>query len=448
MKNKSVKPNQAIISCFLAGCLEMYEFAIFGLLATVIHKKYFSFMSPDNSLVIAYALFAVGFVCRPVGSIIFGYIGDIYGRKKALVTSVSIMGIASLSMCLMPSYESIGVVSCYLIALARIMQGISLGGEFSGGIIYAIEHSNKSKHGLIGSSVVAGFSVGILLATIVSVIVQSETTPEYSWRFAFFLGFGLSIIGFFIRQKLTETPEFLTNKKSITKVPLLTGFREYTLESITTMLIAAAGGSNLYFVVVYVPVYLKGLTGLDLTYLPMITTIALISLSSFWGWKSDQIGRSKLVVVGVTLNAIYILIMLPLATINPSFLSISLIIAVHAILFSIINGTTNVFAVELFPVQCRYSCYAFCHSIGMGLIGGTTPMVAALITKHSNYPNFVLGLYISILTLLAGIFVGFTIRKKKKNKVFKSVNLNEIDGQINKINSKYLELPVIQAQQR
>lgn len=263
MKNKT-KNKQILASCFLAGCLETYDFTIFGLLASVIHKNYFSFMDSSDSLIIAYALFAVGFVCRPIGALIFGYIGDTYGRKVALVTSVSMMGTASLSMCLMPSYESIGVASCYLIALARIMQGISLGGEFVGGIIYAIEHFSKKSSGFVGSSVLTGCSSGILLATLVTIGVKSNVAPEYSWRFAFLLGFGLSIIGFFIRQKLTETPEFERVRNKRTKIPLLEGLKRYKLESVSTVLAGAITGSNLYFVVVFLPSYLNKTIGLEL----------------------------------------------------------------------------------------------------------------------------------------------------------------------------------------
>jgi len=433
MTNKNNKSKQIMMSCFLAGCLETYDFTIFGLLATIIHAKYFSFMDSGSSLIIAYALFAVGFICRPIGALIFGYIGDVYGRKVALVTSVSIMGSASLAMCLMPSYETIGVTACYLIALARILQGISLGGEFAGGIIYAIEHFDKKRSGLVGSSVLTGCSTGILLATLVAVIVKSSIVPAYGWRFAFLLGSGLSIIGFFIRKKLTETPEFISLKKSKYKMPLIEGLSKYKLESITTVLAGAITGTNLYFVVVFIPVYLNNLTGLDLSYLPTITTLVLVSLTSFWGWRSDTIGRGKLLVTGAILSGVYALIMLPLIMSNPTALNISLVIAVHAILLSIQNGTITVFMVEIFPVKYRYSCVAFCHSLGMGIIGGTSPMVATLITKHFNNSTFILGLYLSLITLSAAIAIALTMRKQRKYQKLTSINTIATEGFDNSI---------------
>jgi MHS family proline/betaine transporter-like MFS transporter len=138
-------------------------------------------------------LFATGFLFRPLGALIFGYIGDKYGRKKSLVLSVSLTGAASLGMCLVPSYDLIGVASCYIIVLIRVIQGISVGGEYSGAIIFAVEHFDNKKAGFVGSFIVSGCLCGVLLATLVSSIVKLPYVPEYSWRFAFLLGFFLSI---------------------------------------------------------------------------------------------------------------------------------------------------------------------------------------------------------------------------------------------------------------
>ena len=239
---------KVIVSCFLAGCLEMYDFVLFGFLIKVIHNNYLSFLDKNIATIIAFAFFAVGFIVRPIGALIFGYIGDVLGRKKALVMSVSFMGIASLSMSLLPTYEAIGIVSCYLIVLIRLIQGLSVGGEFSGAIIYAMEHFNKKKAGLVGGIVVGGCIIGVLLAMIVSKIVQNPLLPEYSWRFAFLVGFGLSIIGYFVRSRLLETPEFLSSLKDKAKIPILEGIKNHPKECLGTVVIAAANGINFYFI--------------------------------------------------------------------------------------------------------------------------------------------------------------------------------------------------------
>ena len=212
MKKINYIPKSVIFSCFLAGGLEMYDFLIFGFLTPVIHKNYLSFLDKDTALVVTYAFFAVGFLFRPLGSIIFGYIGDKYGRKKALVLSVSMMGSASLGLAILPSYDLIGISACYLIVLIRIVQGVSVGGEYSGAILYAIEHINKKNIGFVGGAVLCGCTLGVIGAFLSSKFLQNEQLPEYSWRFAFLIGFGLSIVGYFIRKNLRETPIFIANK--------------------------------------------------------------------------------------------------------------------------------------------------------------------------------------------------------------------------------------------
>ncbi|MBA2629228.1 MAG: MFS transporter [Rickettsiaceae bacterium] len=246
MVKDKVLTGKIVFSCFLASCLEIYDFAIFGFLTVTIHKNYLSFLDQDTALIITYAFFAVGFVFRPLGSLIFGYIGDIHGRKRALVTSVSIMGFASFLMFILPTYAAIGVVSCYVIVFVRIIQGISVGGEFTGAIIFAIEHSKNNKVGLVAGIVSAGGACGVLLANLVSRLLQNPALPDYSWRFAFLFGFALAFVGYFVRQQLSDTPFFKKVKNN--KIPLFEGLRNYKTESFATLWVAAANGTIFYLV--------------------------------------------------------------------------------------------------------------------------------------------------------------------------------------------------------
>ena len=403
-----------LLSCFLAGCLETYDFAVFGLLASTLHNQYFSFMNNSNSLIISYALFSVGFICRPIGAIIFGHVGDKYGRKLAIVLSVSFMGMSSLMLCLMPSYESIGVLSCYMIALARIIQGISMGGEFSGGVIYAIEHFDKKHSGFVGSFVVAGSALGILIATMIVAIIKEFIVFENAWRFAFLLGFGLSILGYFIRTKLTETPEFLLIKTSKSNLPLIDGLIKFRLELFTTIFVIGAGGTHLYCSVVFLPSFLGKVADTDLAYLPLLTTLCLLILSPVWGIVSDKGGRAKILMLAAIITSIYMLTVFPLIIINNTEIIILSIMVIHAVLLSIPNGVMNVFIVELFPAQYRYSCVGFGHSIGMGIIGGTSPIVAELVTNYSDNSIFNFSVYFAFVTLLSAISIGLIVLKRRK----------------------------------
>jgi MHS family proline/betaine transporter-like MFS transporter len=405
----------AVISCFLAACLEMYDFTIFGFFTAVLHKNYLSFLDEANALIITYAIFAVGFLFRPLGSIIFGYIGDVYGRKKSLIISVSLMGSASLGMALLPTYAAIGVISCYIIALIRILQGVSVGGEYSGAIIYAVEHFDHNKRGAVGGLVISGCVSGVLLATLVSKIVQMPELPEDSWRIAFLLGFGLSIIGYFIRRNLVETPEFLKLATIKSRIPLIEGIKKHPLECISTVFIAAANGVNFYFILVFLPRYVNQITGLEVSYYPLVTTLILIILAPIFAYWSDKINRLKMIKYGLLAIALFSFLGLQLVEIYPSNISALLFFIIHAIIFSTQTATINILVIEMFPAQYRFSCASFFYSIGLGVIGGTSPLIASMILD--NFPNnatFYISCYIGFICILGYISLFRSLKNLSK----------------------------------
>jgi MHS family proline/betaine transporter-like MFS transporter len=409
MKDKLSK--QVLISCFLAACLELYDFTIFGFFAPILHKNYLTFLSADDALIITYALFAVGFLFRPLGSILFGYIGDIYGRKRALVLSVTLMGVASLSMALLPTYGAIGVTSCYLIAVIRALQGISVGGEYSGALIYAIEHFSKKSAGIIGSIVIAGCMTGMLVATLVTNLLKMPFIPDYGWRLAFLLGFALAIVGYFIRKQLVETPEFKKLTLNRKKIPLLEGMKKHTMECVSTFFVAAANGVNFYFILVFLPGYINKLTNLNFGYYPLLSTALLIILSPILGYVSDKFDRTKIIRYGLITISIYSFVGLQLLSIYPSFIMAIIFFCGHAFIFSTQASLINIFAIEIFPPEYRFSCSSFFFSLGMGVIGGTSPVISAWIVENFANPTLLLSCYVAAISFLAYISMLFIKHK-------------------------------------
>lgn len=402
MKSKNL--NKAVItSCFLAGCLEMYDFIIFGFLSPIIYKNYLSFLDENTGLIITYLLFAVGFIFRPIGAVLFGYIGDIFGRKRALVISVSMMGVSSLGMCLLPSYEILGVLSCYFIALMRVIQGVSVGGEYSGAMIYSIEHFNKKKIGQVCSLVLAGSSLGVLLSTIVSRLLQQPFMPEYAWRFAFLIGFGLSIIGYYIRRELTETPLFkeaLRIKRN--SLPLIEGIKELKLEFFSSILLAAANNVVFYYILIFIPNYLKSKNS-EITINNSLVIGVLFLFVPLFGYLSDKKGRKEILTFTLPIIALYSCYFINLVTYetNQNIIIISTIIA--SILMASSAALSNIFALEIFPTQYRFSCGAVSYSIGAA-IGGATPFICSLIlSKFSNL--LMTGVYIFSVVMVSWVFV-------------------------------------------
>lgn len=404
-----------IFTCFLAGCLEIYDFTIFGYLSDALHENYFTFLDETFSLIATYILFAVGFVFRPLGAILFGYIGDKYGRKYALVISISLMGIASLGMCILPSYNYIGIYSCYILVFLRILQGFSVGGEYSGAIIFAVEHSENRKAGFVGSLVVSGCMSGVLLATLVNKILKMPEIPEYYWRFAFLLGFILSVIGYFIRKKLHETPEFIAIKKATKKAQFRNEFKISDLEILSTIFIAGTSGVNLYFISVFMPNYIKHL-GDSVYNLSSISTLIMSILIPLFGYISDKIGMIKVMLVGSGFLVVYTLFMPAVIFSSKDFNTASIAVIIHAVIAAVFCGPMNTLIIKLFSASKRYSHSAFSYSIGMGFIGGTSPMVSTLITNNQNNSPIYLGIYISSISLL-GLISIVSIRKRYLNKL-------------------------------
>lgn len=405
----SVLNKKVIMSCFLAGCLEMYDFVIFGFLTPIIRKNYLSFLDSNQGLIITYLLFAVGYIFRPIGSIIFGYIGDVYGRKKALVVSVSMMGISSLGMCLLPTYASLGLASCYLIAVMRIIQGMSVGGEYNGAMIYAVEHFNNHNLGKVCSLVLAGSSLGVLLATFVSKLLQNPLLPEYAWRFAFLLGFGLSIIGYFIRKKLTETPLFKKVKNNKVDIPLFYGLKNLRLEFLTSLLLSAANNTLFYYFLIFIPNYINSY-GLQLNYNNlMMITILFICVPCF-GYISDKIGRINMLLFICPVLGLYSYFILPIILNSNSYL-ILLHTSCIAILMASLVATVNIIVLEVFPTKCRFSCGSVSYSIGAA-IGGVTPFICSLIIEYFTHNTWLLGGYILFVVSL-GWMITILLYKKQ-----------------------------------
>jgi MFS transporter, MHS family, proline/betaine transporter len=417
-------PKSVMLSCFIAGGLEMYDFLIFGFLSSIIHKNYLSFLDATNALIVTYGLFAVGFIFRPLGSIIFGQIGDKRGRKVALIMSVSFMGMASLSMSLLPTYQAIGITSCYAIVLIRIIQGISVGGEYSGAIIYAIEHVNKNNVGIVGATVLSGCVSGVMLAFVVSKILQTEWLPEYSWRFAFLLGSGLSFVGYFIRRNLKESPIFQNNKISVSKVPLLSGIKSQWLKMVAVILLAGTSNANFYFAVVFVPNYLSNYYSEANSFSGLFLVTSMFFLIPVVGWLLDKFDRNKVMLISCLLIAIYDLVFLPLLSNSMSLQIVMMITIGYAVLLSFVFVVVNIFVLEVFPPECRFSCGATSYSIGAALLGGTAPMICSLLVKSYENHLFYLGGYISLLSILGvlgSVMMFFALRKKTKHYVTKGV---------------------------
>ncbi|HUG45483.1 MAG TPA: MFS transporter [Sphingomicrobium sp.] len=304
---------RVIIASSTGTAFEWYDFFIFGVLVTTIQQVFFAGLNPTAGLIAALALFAAGFVFRPVGALIFGAIGDRLGRKGAFIATVSLMGGATFAIGLLPTYETAGILSPILLIVLRILQGLALGGEYGGAAIYVAEHSPPDRRGAFTGWIQASASFGLLAALLVilatRIIVGEEAFADWGWRVPFIISILLLAISVWMRFKLSESPAFAKLKEAgeVCRAPLREAFTDRG--NLKRVLIAFFGimcaqGAVWYFTFFYMQVFLErslGLPAATKDMLLLVMTIVSAPLYVFFGWLSDRTGRKPVLLGGMLL---------------------------------------------------------------------------------------------------------------------------------------------------
>ncbi|MGZ2410673.1 MFS family permease [Sphingomonas sp. F9_3S_D5_B_2] len=302
-----------IIASSAGTAFEWYDFFIFGSLAPVISKVFFSGLDPTPALIAALALFAAGFAFRPLGAVIFGVVGDRLGRKGAFLITVSLMGGATFLIGLLPTYAQCGALGPSLLILLRILQGVALGGEYGGAAIYVAEHAPADRRGTSTGWIQSSASFGLLAALLVILVtrrtVGEDAFASWAWRIPFLLSAVLLAVSVWMRAKLAESPAFaqLRDAGEITKAPLREAFgRADNLKRVFIAFfgIMCAQGAVWYFTFFYLQVFLEkslGLPGSTKDLLLTIMTAASAPLYVFFGWLSDRVGRKPVMIGGMLL---------------------------------------------------------------------------------------------------------------------------------------------------
>ncbi len=302
-----------IIASSAGTTFEWYDFFIFGSLAPVISRVFFSGLDPTPALLAALALFAAGFAFRPLGALIFGVVGDKLGRKGAFLITVSLMGAATFLIGFLPTYAQSGTTGPTLLIILRILQGIALGGEYGGAAIYVAEHAPHLKRGASTGWIQASASFGLLAALLVIVVTRTaigeDAFADWGWRIPFLGSAVLLAISVWMRAKLAESPEFcrLREEGDLSHAPLRESFGKW--KNLRRVLIAFFGimcaqGAVWYFTFFYMQVFLErslGLPSQTKDLLLIVMTVASAPLYVYFGWLSDRLGRKPVMVGGMLL---------------------------------------------------------------------------------------------------------------------------------------------------
>ena len=300
----------------LGTMFEWYDFFLYGSLASFIAKHFFSGVNENTAFIFALAAFAVGFIVRPIGALVFGRIGDLVGRKNTFLATLVIMGLSTVLVGVLPGYDAIGIAAPVILVCLRIMQGLAIGGEFGGAIIYVAEHAPEGRRGMHVSFIPATATAGLLLSLCVTMTTRSAMTPaEFSawgWRLPFLISALLLGVSLWIRLKLGESPVFRKMKAEGTtsKAPLVESFLRW--ENLKTVLIALFGGvagqAVLFYTTTFYALYFleraAKVDGLTASVLLGSALVVGTPLVVFFGWLSDRVGRKPLFMGSLALGTL------------------------------------------------------------------------------------------------------------------------------------------------
>jgi MFS transporter, MHS family, proline/betaine transporter len=374
----------------IGNVLEWFDFAVYGYFASVIGSQFFPQSSPSAQTLLAFAVFALGFGARPVGSLVLGRVGDRIGRRALLILSIALMGAATLLIGLLPTYESIGAAAPVSLVLLRLIQGFSLGGEFTGSMVYTTESSVASTRGLVSSSTAAGTTLGFILgsgsAWVVHALLGADDVAAWGWRIPFIASVIFCIIGWYLRRGLEETPEGL-QAAAATRPPLIPSLIADWRPILQTFGIIAMTNSAYYLTFTYAVERRSSQAGAGSTFLLANTLILFVVLFSkpFGGWLSDRTGRRRLMLTLtiVTMIVVYPALRLMVYGTTGQFMLGQSLMAVPV---GMALGLQGAMVVEIFPLRTRVTSMSFAYSITLALAGGTAPLVATWLVEQFGAP--------------------------------------------------------------
>ena len=398
------------LASMVGTSVEWYDFFIFGTAsALVFGRLFFPTFSELAGTLASFASFAVGFVARPVGGLLFGHIGDRIGRKTTLVVTLTMMGLATFAMGLMPPYAVIGVWAPILMVVLRFVQGVAVGGEWGGAVLMATEHSGQARRGFFGSFAQMGSAVGGLMSTGMFLLMQrlsGDAFMSWGWRVPFLFSIVLVLVGLFIRLRIAESPVFAQVKETrrVVRMPVVELLRADARNVLLAAGLYLAHGVLFYAMTVYTLAYTTREYGLaQNTYLIGVTAAGALQMISIpaLGALSDRLGRRPVIIFGT------LFIMAFAAPLNFLITSRVPALAWLAVVVSICVGHNAVYSPtaalysEMFPAHVRYSGASLGYQLG-GAIAGFVPLVAASLVGAVG------GAYWPIPALIAaGGFVGF-----------------------------------------
>ncbi|GAB3280400.1 MFS transporter [Sinomonas notoginsengisoli] len=415
-----------ILSSYLGSTIEFYDFLLYATAAAVAFPQvFFAGADPWVGVVAAYATFAAGYVARPLGGVIFGHFGDRMGRKGMLIVSMTVMGLSSAAIGLIPGASLIGPWGAVILVLLRVLQGIAVGGEWGGAALMALEHSDPKRRGFAASFVNAGAPTGAVLGTLMMGLVSALPGPAFlawGWRVPFLLSFALLAVGLFVRMRVAESPIFAaaiaaeesTAAGTKPKVPLLEVLRRP--KALIFIMLAGAAGFGLQVVLPTFSVTYavsKGAPQQGVLYAFAAASAISIVFVLFGGRLSDRFGRRPVMIAGLLLFVAYLFPMFALlgsGNVWLVFAAFTVALVFHSTLY----GPLAAFVSEQFGTTSRYTGAALGYQLATLIGAGFTPGIVASLYKDSGQSIGVVVGFLAAMAVLSAIFILLT-RESKDN---------------------------------
>jgi MHS family proline/betaine transporter-like MFS transporter len=377
---------RTIAAGMIGNVLEWYDFAIYGYFATQIGRQFFPHEDPVAQLLSAFGVLAIGYLVRPAGGALIGHIGDRLGRRAALMVSVIGMAVPTFLIGLLPGYATLGLLAPIVLTLLRMLQGLSVGGEYTSSMVFLVEHAPPDRRGMMGALASFGCGAGILLGSAVgAAFAASMSTTEldaWGWRIPFLLGLVVGIAGYFLRRHVLET----TPAERRERTPLVETLHDYWRSVLCMAGLCVFNAVAFYVGFVYLVSWLQLVDDIAPARALEINTISLAAMLPILlavGWLADRFGRKPFILLAVMLGFVGALPLFWLLN-HPSPMLAQLGQLGFVVIVAIYGGVQPAVMAEMVPPQVRCTAVALGYNIPLGVIGGLTPLAATWLVERTS----------------------------------------------------------------
>lgn len=413
-------------AALVGSTLEWYDFSLYATAsALVFNQIMFATDDPALGTILSFGTFAIGFLARPLGGVIFGHLGDKVGRKRVLVLTLIIMGVATMLIGALPTYATAGALAPILLILLRIVQGIGAGAEFGGAAILSVEHADPRRRGIEGSWTVVGVFAGLVLATLTfTALLQmpEEAFLAWGWRIPFLASIVIIVVALVIRIKLAESPDFqeVAESGDVETFPLKVVLREQR-RPLAVVMVSHAGQSAvsyvyLTFIIAYAVQHLD-LPATTATWAVAIAATVAIVMMPIFGALSDRVGRRTVMLGGLIFSSAFAFPFFLIARIGGELPIILAMVAGVGFGIAAILGPSPAYYSELFPPHVRYSGLGFGREVAGALSGGLAPMAAAVLVARSDGSPWLVAAMLAIFSGVAAVVLWWgpeTLRRPQR----------------------------------